>query len=198
TESNLSYSIPTRDSDPIVENIIAQEVNRIRHIVPLGVLVLLTSGGVFKVAPENSDILTPLTAAPAEESNDGASEVAPIKTGRAVLYAQDATSRVREVKYSLSNNVVVFDSNDISVMAPHMFDDYSLVDSAYVKAPHKVAYWVRSDGALLACTYMPEHQVIAWYRHSTDGLFESVAAVKESAEYALYAVIQRTVNGRQV
>jgi hypothetical protein len=57
---------------------------------------------------------------------------------------------------------------------------------------------VRSDGRLLGCTYMPEHEIVAWHQHNTDGLFESTAAVKEGTEYPLYAVVNRTINGRQV
>lgn len=199
TESNLSYSIPTRDDDAIAQRILAAEVNRIRHIVPAGVLLMLTSGGVWKVAPRNSDILTPTSAAPKLESNDGASNVAPIITGQEVLFSQDATFRVRELKYTAQNGVATFVSTDISVLAPHLFDDYTGVDSAYVRSPHKMAWFTRSDGRLLGLTYLPEHNVAAWHQHATtNGTFESVAAVKEGTEYPLYAVVKRTINGRTV
>jgi hypothetical protein len=52
---------------------------------------------------------------------------------------------------------------------------------------------VRSDGVLLGLTYIPEHQVAAWHQHRTDGFFESVAAIPEGDDDALYAVIQRDV-----
>jgi hypothetical protein len=198
TESNLGYSIPTRDSDTIAKRIIASEVNRIRHIVPLSRLIMLTSGGVWEVFPQNSDVLTPASADAKQQSTDGANNVAPILTGRSVLYVQEALPHVRELKYSISNNNVVFESNDISVMAPHLFDDFTITDSAHVRAPYRMGYWVRSDGRLVACTYMPEHEVAAWHQHSTDGTFESIAAVKESNEYPLYAVVNRTINARQV
>jgi hypothetical protein len=129
TESNLNYSIPTLDDDTIAQRIVASEVNRIRHIVPLGVLVLLTSGGVFKVAPQNSDILTPASADPSQESNDGASDVAPIITGSSVLYVQDAARAFASSSTAGPNSsAIVFDSTDVSVMAPHLFDDNALTD----------------------------------------------------------------------
>jgi len=43
SESNFSYSIPTRDDDAIAFRIAAREANTICHIVPLASLVLLTS-----------------------------------------------------------------------------------------------------------------------------------------------------------
>jgi hypothetical protein len=198
TESNLSYSIPTRDDDTIQGNIIAGEVNRIRHILPLSVLVMLTSGGIWKVFPQNSDVLTPTSARPKQESNDGASNVAPILTGRSVLFPEDATSRVRELRYSIANNTVVFESADVSIMAPHLFDGYTVTDSAYVKAPHKIAYFVRNDGKLLGLTHLPEQQISAWHQHDTLGKFESTAAVKEGTEFPLYVLVNRTINGRTV
>jgi hypothetical protein len=51
-------------------------------------------------------------------------------------------------------------------MAPHLFDDNTLTDSAYVRSPHKTAYYVRDDGVLLGVTYMPEHEVVAWHQHT--------------------------------
>jgi hypothetical protein len=85
-----------------------------------------------------------------------------------------------------------------SIMAPHLFEDTTIVDMAYAKTPHKMVWCVRSDGQLLGLTYLPEHDVIAWHQHDTSGFFESVACVKEGSEHVLYAVIKRTINSRTV
>lgn len=196
TESNLSYSIPTRDDDAISFRLAAREANRIRHVVPLSELLLLTSGGEVVVKAQNSDILTPTSAAPKFNSFEGANNVQPVVTGSAVLYAQDSGGRVRELRYQWDQSG--YKSDDISVLAPHLFDDYTLVDMAFTKAPVKVCWAVRSDGKLLGLTYTPEHQVAAWHQHDTDGTFESVAAVKEGTRTVLYAVIKRNINNRDV
>ena len=197
TENNLSYSIPTRDDDAIAFRIAAREVNRIRHIVSLDQLLLLTSGGEWKIAPQNSDILTPSSAAPkALPSNAGANNVQPAIASSAVIFVQESGSRWCALKYKWEANGYQVD--DISIMAPHLFDDYTTVDMAYAKTPNKMAWGVRSDGELIGLTYLPEHDVLGYHEHTTDGLFESVAAVKEGREHALYAVIQRTINSRTV
>ncbi len=196
TENNLSYSIPTRDDDAIAFRIAAREVNRIRHIVSLDQLLLLTSGGEWKVAPQNSDILTPASAAPKQFASEGASNVQPAITSSAVIYVQESGSRLRELKYQWESNG--YQVKDISIMAPDLFDDYTIVDLAYAKTPNKMVWCVRSDGGLLGLTYLPEHDVLGWHEHDTDGLFESVACVKEGSEHVLYAVIKRTINGRDV
>lgn len=196
TENNLSYSIPTRDDDAITFRIAAREANRIRHIVSLDQLILLTSGGEWKIAPQNSDILTPSSAAPKSIATEGANSVQPAVTAGSVIFVQESGSRMREMKYKWESNG--YQVNDLSLMAPHLFDDYTIVDLAYAKTPHKVVWCVRSDGGLLGLTYLPEHEVVGWHEHDTDGLFESVACVKEGSEHVLYAVIKRTINSRTV
>lgn len=196
TENNLSYSIPTRDDDAIIFRINAREVNRIRHIVSLDQLILLTSGGEWKVAPQNSDILTPDSAAPKSIATEGASNVQPAITASSIIYVQESGSRLREMQYKWEANG--YQVKDISILAPHLFDDYALVDLAYAKTPNKMIWCVRSDGKMLGLTYLPEHDVLGFHEHSTDGLFESVACVKEGNEHALYAVVKRTINARTV
>lgn len=197
TENNLSYSIPTRDDDAIAFRIAAREVNRIRHIVSLDQLVLLTSGGEWKVAPLNSDVLTPDSASPKQIGAEGASNVPPVVASNTVIYVQESGTRPREMKPN-QYDTSALDIRDIAIMAPHLFDDYTLVDLAYAKTPNKMLWFVRSDGKLLGLTHLPEHDVLGWHLHDTDGLIESVACAKEGREHALYAVIQRTINGRSV
>lgn len=206
TESNLTYSIPTRDDDAITGRILAREVNRIRHILSVGRLVFLTSGGEWRVDPANSDILTPDSAAPKQDWTEGASNVTPIIAGGSALYPQDEGARVMELKYQRNQDGTTsgYSVNDISILAPHLFDDYVLVDAAYKKSPHKMAFWGRSDGKMLGLTYQPEHEVSAWHLHQTAdtdagaGFIESLAATREGTERMLYAIIKRTINGRSV
>ena len=197
TESNLSYSIPSRDDDTIQGRMLAREVNRIRHIVPLDVPILLTSGGPWKIAPQNSDVLTPSSAVPKPVLGEGASNVQPAITASSLLYVAESESRVLEMKWNWESSD--YRVSDASIMAPHLFDGFSLVDMAYAKAPYRMAWAVRDDGVLLGLTYLPEHEVLGWHKHTTvDGTFESVCSVKEGREYPVYAVIRRTVDGRVV
>lgn len=197
SESNLSYSIPSRDDDSIQGNILARQVNRLRHIVALDSLILLTSGQPWKIAPQNSDILTPTSALPKPVLGVGASNVQPIVTASSLIYVTSTGSRIAEMRYKWeAQNYTV---GDASIMAPHLFKGYTLVDAAYSEEPHQIGWFVRSDGVLLGMTHVPEHEVLAWHRHTTTGgTFESVCAVKESTEFPLYVVVKRSVNGRDV
>lgn len=195
TESNLGYSIPTRDDDSIFGRLVARQVNEIRHFVPLSELLVLTSGGVWRMS-SSSGALTPYTLEVKPQSYVGASKVVPQVTGGSVLYVQARGARVQELTYAWES--AAYRSLDISIMAPHLFDGYTLIDCAYARAPEHIFWAVRSDGTLLGMTYVPEHEVAAWHHHDTDGTFESVAAVSESEYDALYAVVKRSVNGSDV
>jgi hypothetical protein len=196
TESSMVYSIPVTDDNRIAVRLTARQANSIRHIVPLGDMLLFTSGAEWLITSQNSDAITPTSIDYKTQGYIGANDVQPVVTNRSVLYAQDRGGRVREMLYKWESQG--YETNDISVMAPHLFDEYSIVSMTYTRAPYSAAWCVRSDGTLLGCSYVPEHQVIGWHRHDTAGTFESVAAIPEGSEDALYAIVKRNVDGRDV
>ena len=192
TESNMNYSIPTQDDDAISGRIVAREVNAILRIVPLANLLFLTTGGEWKISPDNSDVLTPANAFPKQQSAEGASRVKYVIANGAVIFVHEAGSRLRRMEFKWQSNG--WNTDDITVLAPHLFALKRIVDLAHQKAPHRIVWAVRSDGALLGVTYHPEHEVTAWHQHGTRGEFESVACVKEDTEYPVYAVVKRRIN----
>lgn len=194
TESNMSYSLPTRDDDSINFKVATREANTIRHIVPMDNVVLLTSSGEFRVTSINSDALTPSTISVRPQSYIGANNVQPLIINSNLLYAAARGGHVRELAFNYQAQGYV--TGDLSLRAPHLFDGLDITDAAYVKSIHPLAWFVSSNGKLLGLTYVPEQAVGAWHWHDTDGAFESVAAVAEGTEDALYAVVKRTINGQ--
>jgi hypothetical protein len=193
TESNMNYSIPTQDNDAMIIKVAAREANTIRHLVPLSDLVLLTSGGEWKCSAGSADALTPTTIQVKPQSYMGASNVQPVVTGNSILYSADRGAKVREISYSWEAQS--YRTVDASIMAPHLFDGYGITDMAYMRSPYQVLWCVRSDGALLGLTYVPDQQVLAWHTHTTDGQFESVCVIAEGSEDVLYVVVKRTIGG---
>lgn len=196
TESNMNYSVPTQDDDAINLRVVAREVNRIRHILPLSELILLTSSGEWKVTAQNSDAITPASVAVRPQAFNGATNVQPVMTGSSAVYVRAQSSRVFDLTYSWEANA--FKPADLSLLAPHLVDSYTLTDMALTRTPTPVIWCVRNDGTLLGLTYMPDQKVQAWHRHDTDGSFESIAAVSENGIDVLYATVRRTINGRTV
>ncbi len=197
TESNLSQSIPVRDNDAIIFRLAARQQNRIRHLAPLVDLVALTAGGEWRIYAANSDALTPASATPKIQSSVGANNVQPCDAEASILYAQAQGGHIREFAYTGSGiNGATYSSSDVSLLAPHLFDDYDIVDMAFNRtASCPTHYCVRSDGVLLGMTYVPSQNVRAWHWTTTDGSFRSVACVSEGVEDATYAAVSREVDG---
>lgn len=196
TQSNLTSSTPSQDDDALQFRIAAQQQNAIRHLMPLADLIALTAGGEFRIYADSAPAITPTSLSIKPQGFSGASNVQPALTTNSLLYVQAQGSRVRELAYNWESSA--YASIDVSIMAPHLFNGYGVKDVAYSRAPVPTLWCVRSDGALLGLTHVPEQQVYGWHQHITDGAFESVCVVAESNEDVLYAVVRRTINGRTV
>jgi hypothetical protein len=195
TESNMSYSIPTRDADSITFRVVARQANTVRHLVPLAQLLALTSSAEWRVTSQNTDALTPTSISVKPQSYVGAADAQPVVVNNNVIYAAARGGHAREMAYNWQAGGYL--TGDLSLRAPHLFDGFDIVDMAFSKAPYPIVWMVSSNGNLLGLTYVPEQQIGAWHWHDTDGAFESVCVVAEGAEDVLYAVVRRTINGVQ-
>jgi len=193
TESNLSFGLPTVDDDRIKFKVAAREANTIRHIVPLTQLLLLTGSAEWRVSSINSDALTPTSISVKPQSYVGANNAQPVIVNNSMVYAAARGGHVRELGYNWQANGFI--TGDLSLRAPHMFDNLQITDMALAKAPIPIVWFISSNGQLLGFTYVPEQTIGAWHRHDTDGTFESVATVSEGNDDSLYCVIKRTING---
>lgn len=196
TESNLSYSIPSQDTDGITIRVVAREANTIRHLVPMNSLMALTSAAEWRIGPSDSGALTPMSAKVEPQSYIGANQAQPLIVNSSMIYAAARGGHVRELAYSWQAGGYV--TGDTSLRAPHLFDGCDIVDLAYSKAPYPIVWATSTSGKLLGLTYVPEQQIGAWHQHETDGVFESVACVAEGDEDFLYAVVRRVRSGAAV
>lgn len=191
---NFTKSSPIQDDDAITFQIAGRQVNEVKHLIDLSQLVVFTQSGEWTVGGDDSGILRPTSINPKQQSYYGANKMQPIPIGKSALYVQARGSVVRDLGYEFS--VDGYSGNDLTIFSAHLFDDYSLSDWAYQQIPHSVVWVVRSDGTLLALTYVREQSLIAWSRHDFDGgTVESVASVPEGDEDALYVIVKRTIDG---
>lgn len=194
--SNFNVSSPSRDDDGVTFTLASPQVNEIRHFVALNDLLVLTSGGEFKVTGGGSsggDPITPSAVLVRPQGYRGSSHVPPLIVGETALFVQQKGSIVRDLGYSLESDG--YTGNDLSVLANHLFESNTVSEWAYAQAPHSIVWAVMADGTLLSLTYLREHQVWAWSHHDTEGTFESVAVVSEGSEDAVYVSVLRVLNG---
>ncbi len=195
--NNMNTSSPSKDSDAITRTIASREVNEIRHLLSLNVLLVWTSGAVWKAwAGAQADVMTPANCAVKPQSYEGISELPPIGTESSAVYVTASGKKVRDVAYEFASDS--FQGRNLSILAGHLFEGKTIEEWTYARDPDGVVWSVRSDGVLLGFTYLKEHDVYAWSRHVTDGYVESVACIQENDESILYLSVRRTVGGQTV
>ena len=198
TEANLTSSLPSRGDDALKFRLASTKQNAIQHLVPLNDLIALTVGGMFRIFADGLPAITPTSISIKPQSAIGANIVQPVLADNAALYVQANGARVREISPGGQASNYGYSSTDLTLMAPHLFNGYTIVDMAFADEPDKLVWVVRSDGALLCMTYLPGQQVYAWHQHTTDGFFESVCTVSENNLATTYVLVRRTINGRSV
>lgn len=195
---NFYRSNPKVDDDAITYNYAGRQLNKILHLLDVGQLIVLTSGGEFKVTGDSNGNITGTGGfAMSGQSFNGSSDLAPINVGSVALYVQQKGSIIRDLFYSFDQDS--FQSSDLTLLANHLFNGYTITDWVLSVQPFSVAWCARSDGLLMGLTYLREQQVYAWHPHPlTNGYVESLCSISEGQEDAVYALIRRTINGATV
>lgn len=194
TESNMGYSLPSQDDDRISASVVARNADRVEHIIPLARMIFLTASAEWLATTKNSDVITQKSLSVNTQSYFGASNVQPVIVGSTLIYAASRGGHMRECGYSYEAGGYI--TNDVCLRAPHLFDNKTIRDLSFGKAPFPTVWAVSSDGKLIALTYVPEQQVGAFSTVETQGEFLSCTVVAEGNEDILYAVVRRSINGQ--
>lgn len=197
TESDMHNTLPAQDDNCLAVRAATAETSRIRHVVPLSSLMLLTASSEIRTTTANDDAITPTSIGFVPQTYYGAAAPQPLLVGRLALFASQRGGHLRSLGYSYQKGG--YDSDDLSIRAAHLFENKTITSMALAKTPQPIVWCVTSDGELLGCTYLADQNVIAWHRHvTTNGTFEAVACVAEGNEDIVYCVIKRKINGETV
>lgn len=188
-------SRPLQDDDPVEYLIASGSIDSVTWVASFGDLLVGTSGSEYKATGGDGSAITPQKISITAQSYWGSAGLAPIIIGNSVLHVQRHGSRVRDLYYSLEKDG--YAGNDLSILAPHLFEGHTIKQWAYQQSPGSTIWCVRDDGLLLAFTYMKEHDIWGWSRHITEGKVLSAAAVADRNGDALVMVVQRTIAGRE-
>ena len=198
TESNLTKSIPNKDNDALAFRLKHSEYLTVQHYITLDDLLVFTSAAEIKISPGNAQALTPSSIDDKAISYIGSSILKPIVAGDAIVFVQELGGKIFDLKFRPSN-IEKKTPGEISIIAPDLFEGFTIVDWAYSKVPEPRIWAVRSDGKALSLTYMSDQSpaIVGWALHETNnGTFESVAVVPEAnGEESVYFVVKRDVNG---
>ncbi len=189
---NFRKSRPLQEDDPVEYLIASGNIDSITWAASFGDLLLGTAGSEYKVSGEGN-VISPTNVSIIAQSYWGSTNLPPIIIGNSVLHVQRHGARVRDLFYSLEKDG--YAGNDLSIMAPHLFDGYNLRQWTFQQTPYSTVWIVRDDGVLLALTYMKEHDIWGWSRHTTQGKVRSIISISGQDEDDIYIVVERTING---
>ena len=191
---DFGKSNPIQDDDRIIFTYAGRQVNEIRHLIDIGSLVALTSGGEYVIGGDQNKVLTPSAFTFSSQGSNGSSNLPPIAVANIALFIQEKGSVVRDLAYSF--DVDGYQGSDLTILANHLFQRHSVVDWSFCIVPYSSAFCVRDDGKLLVLTYLRDQQVFAWAPQSSAGKYESTCCISEGDEDAVYFIVNRTINGQ--
>jgi len=138
-------------------------------------------------------LITPTNVRATRQSAHGSnSALAAVLVNEAVLFVQRVGRKVREMTYNLGQQNYL--SVDMTILASHVTMG-GIVQMAYQSQPHSILWAVTGDGDLIGFTYERGENVTGWHRHTTDGLFKSVAVIPSEDGDELWVVVARVIGG---
>jgi hypothetical protein len=197
---NMDRSNPIKASDSIEVTLSSTQINKIKHIVPLASLLVLTVGGCFRVSGgDGATAITPTNIQSIPQTYSGCGNVQPIILNNDVLYSSSGSTNILALAYNFYQDS--YQTQDLSIRARHLVDGFKIVDWAYSKDPYNLIHLIRSDGKLLTMTYLKEAELVAWSSGNTAGeygvdTYESICCVVEGDENVIYTVTNRYIENQ--
>lgn len=191
---NFNKSLTVKDTDAIEATLASGRLCEIKHIVPLDKLILLTGEAEIALIPGSSGTaLTPTSLEFRFQSYRGCDDLVPIIVGNTVIFVQRGSNIIRDMFYSLEQDG--YTGTDLTVMSRHMFKDRTISSWDYYQNPDSILWCIRDDGVMLGLTYLREHQVLAWHRHTTNGTFEEICVLPGELQDEVYFSVKRNIGG---
>lgn len=187
---NFGTSTPMVDDDAVTATLNGGQMNGIKAMVAFGELILLTSGGEYKVSGGQGKALTPSNTLSQAQEYRGISDVLPVTVGSRIVFAQQQGNIIRDLAYSYEADK--YTGDDLNLLCSHLFDGHKVVAMTYQQTPDSIIWFVRDDGLLLGLTYIKEQDIYAWHKHSIkNARFVNVCCIPGGECDELYAVIER-------
>lgn len=202
---NLNVATPAK-ADDAVSFVLSPGVNAVRGLVSINKLAIFTSEREFTADGGGvQSAITPASLDVRKHTRRGSSTLAPIEVGDIALFVQRQGAVVRAFGYSFEKDG--YRTNDLTLLAPHLFRGHTIVDWCYQQDPDSIVWCVRDDGVLLALTFVEEQNTFAWSVCYIGGTFgsggsatgygvvESCACIEGTTQDDVYLIVKRTING---
>ncbi len=187
----------TNDADGFVINLLSGTADVLFWMTSHKALIAGGDSGVWRVqsGAGSGNAITPTSRSAYKDTYFGSAAVAPAALGEHVIYPQYLAGKIRDLSYAYEKDG--YGSSETSVLADHLFEGYTIKEVAYQQSPFEIVWILRSDGKLVALTYLAEHKVIGFSLHEV-GNVQSICCIPGTLETELWLATQRTVNNNTV
>jgi hypothetical protein len=185
----------TYDDSALAFTIASSESNAINWMVSQQVLCVGTAGYEYIVSANSADAaITPSSIHIRPQSHFGSKYSRALLANEVTLFIQRQGRKVREFVFQFEKDGYV--SADLTLLADHVTSG-GITQIAFQSQPDAILWVVTGDGILAGMTYERGQNVVGWHRHTTDGVFESVATIygQGTGGDEVWCSIRRTVNG---
>jgi hypothetical protein len=180
------------DAAAVFKTVNSDEINPIQYLLSDRNLVSLTLGGEFDVRGGVEKPVTQTNASINRQTRWGCAQVRPEQAGDDILFMQRGGKVMRALR---RNDIDGFRASDVSVFSEHLLRQ-GITSMAFEQTPESVLWAATGDGKLLAMTYNPEQDTVAFCSGEVSGGFvEWVASVPEGDADSTYLLVRRTIGG---
>jgi len=175
------------DDSAVALSFISRRDFRILHLMAEADLLIMTEGNEWIIS--GNEVVTPTSVTPQVQTSRGSANVDPVMIGGQMVYVQRHGRTVRDMQYNYVTDS--YDGMDLTILAKHITQDATIIDSAYRQEPDYMMFFVLDDGTLGCLTYVNEQKVYAWCRFVTDGDVIAVQDVTTPEYDDIYFVVER-------
>lgn len=196
TSNDGSGSPVIADDDAVQLNIVGDDVPAIRDLSTLNQLVVMTTGGSYRIAGDAvSDAITPTNVREKLISDAGGGAAAATRARNAVVYLDRHGRAAHEVAFSVEQDGLR--EREMSIRAQHLLQESAGARVVWAAKPWGLLLAPRADGTLAVCTYAPDQEVVSWatFDLGDDALIEDVVTVPNADGDDIWLLVNRTVGG---
>jgi hypothetical protein len=185
-----SVSGEVLDDSAVAISFISRKDYRIKHLMAQADLLVMTEGNEWIIS--GREVVTPKNISPQVQTSRGCTDVEPEMIGGQMIYVQRHGKTVRDLQYNYT--IDSYDGMDLNILAKHITQDVTIIDSAYRQEPDYMCFFVLSNGTCACLTYVNEQKVYAWSTISTSGYIKSVESIATPDYDDVYFVVERNGN----
>jgi len=175
------------DDSAVAVSFITRRDFRILHLMAHSDLLVMTEGNEWII--NGSEVVTPTNVTPRVQTSRGTTNVAPTMIGGQIIYVQKHGKTVRDMQYNFGTDS--YDGMDLSILAKHITENATIIDSAYKQEPDYMMFFVLDDGTCACLTYVKEQNVYAWSKIKTQGAISGVETVETVDGADVYLTVFR-------